>query len=161
MSRARNTSPAGRVRDCAQRCKSSLCSFEQASIIRHTRIDGRNVITLSLGHYTSELLKAFRPRHWRSRQNPNTTSIPAIPELLDDAWQHAADFFSDILVSRRRHKLPRNIRSVLSLNRKARTMLSIPLISSMALISHGTLPPVLQRLLWFTTRPALALLIVP
>src|ERR1700758_5557936 len=26
ISRARNTSPAGRVRDCAQRCKSSLCS---------------------------------------------------------------------------------------------------------------------------------------
>jgi hypothetical protein len=26
MSRARNTSPAGRVRECAQRCKSSLCS---------------------------------------------------------------------------------------------------------------------------------------
>ena len=46
-----------------------------------------------------------------------------------DTWQHAADFFSDILVSRRRHKLPRTIRSVFSLTRKARTMLSIPLIS--------------------------------
>jgi hypothetical protein len=29
--------------------------FEQASIIRHTEIDGRNALTLSLGHYTSSV----------------------------------------------------------------------------------------------------------
>jgi hypothetical protein len=88
MSRARNTSPAGRVRDCAQRCKSSRCSDISLSKLRlSVMLDRRSkrayVITGTLYYQekaptwgilqSCTLLKTFVPRAQRrimSRQRP-------------------------------------------------------------------------------------------
>jgi hypothetical protein len=66
MSRARNTSPAGGLRDCAQRCNSCLCSALSLSSFDYPSYRMTvEMITLSLGHYTGCQFPVLQqPNNW-------------------------------------------------------------------------------------------------